>query len=159
MRLLLGLILCTGSDTSLLNDSSPVSRRLTADNILSGQLPFNHAVRGSKIAIEAMLIRKTTTIKARVATLLVIGAIVLGLKYSFVAENITVDSGYGFVIGETYSSVYQKASTLNNVKVSGNEKEIWIDYGGLWHINTVRLQFEDNELTKIEKRRALFELP
>lgn len=94
-----------------------------------------------------------------VAPFLFVVILVLGYKSLFIAEDITSGSAYSFSIGESYEAVYIKSKTIKDVKINEYESVLTIDYGGEWYINRLRLVFSSGELAKMERRRALFELP
>ncbi len=103
--------------------------------------------------------RKRKAKMAQAIFLISVVALFLSPSFLFVAEDFTSGSAFGFTIGESYEAAFAKIDKITDVKIQASENEVWLNYGGLWHINTLRLEFNSDGLSKIEKRRALFELP
>lgn len=100
--------------------------------------------------------------KAKVAqAILILLAIIIiaSPSFLFVAEDYVSGSAYGFTIGDSYETTVSKINSKAEIQAATPGEEIWINFGGLWHTNKIRLGFNEGKLSKIERRKTVVETP
>lgn len=133
--------------------------------------------------------KRKVVFKVLGVTFLIPVLIILGyfgyFYFTYIHDTVTKGEGYGFVIGENKSEVFQRAKILfenediyyrpEQINKKGflrvkmkftkeNQKEfsnfnLWKFYFGDQHIDHIDFKFENEKLVEIHRHRQYFELP